>query len=319
MIIKCRYCGKEAVVRIPFARLNLCSDHFKEFIVSKVKNTILRYKMIEPGDRVILAVSGGKDSVALAHIMHSISTSLNFKLAVLHIDLGIGEYSRKSREVVEYLCKELGLDYYIVDLKNYLNFTLPEFISRLRTRRICSLCGTIKRYMMNAIAVELGANSVATAHHADDILTYIFKNFILQDYNSLKKLIPINKGMQGIAVRKIKPMYEIYENHTALYTLYSNLKFVDMECPYKKVKSLENNIRKFLNELENTVPGIKISILRKFAQTYLSQFEDTTEFKSCRICGLISQKDVCTFCKLTEKSFGKPLGITVREKLRNIS
>lgn len=172
---------------------------------------------------------------------------------------------------------------------------------------------------MNAIAVELKASSVATAHHADDILTYIFKNFILQDHDSLKKLVPINKGMQGLAVKKIKPMYEVYENHAALYTLYSNLKFVNVECPYKKVKSLENNIRKFLDELEDTAPGIKISILRKFAQTYLRESEDITEFKSCRICGLISQKDVCTFCKLTEKSFGKPLGIIVREKLRNIS
>jgi len=248
--IRCRYCEKNAVVRIPYAKLNLCLDHFNKFIISKVRRTIERYKMINPKDKVLLAVSGGKDSITLTHIMHKISREIDFKSIVLHIDLGIGDYSRKSREIVENLCRNLGIDYIVFDLKNDLGLTLPEFIQRLRTHRICSLCGIIKRYIMNATALELNIDSVATAHHADDVFTYIIKDFILQDYEAMKKLVPINIGIPSIVAKKIKPMYEVYEYETAMYAIHNKLEFIDIECPYKKEKSLEDNVRKFIEDLE---------------------------------------------------------------------
>lgn len=315
LIGKCRYCERESVVKLSYAKLNLCIEHFKEFIVSRVASTIKRYRMVKPGDRILLAVSGGKDSVALLHIMNSLSNLMKFKLIVLHIDLGIGEYSKRSREIVEDLCRKLKVDSITIDLKNDLGFTLPEFVSRLRTHRICSLCGIVKRYIMNAVSIALKADAVATAHHADDMLTYIFKNFILQDYELMEKLVPINKGVQGLMTTKIRPLYEVYEKDTALYTIYTNLRFTDITCPYKEMNSMEITIRRFLDEIEDKYPGTKISILRKFAKTYMRPLEEARGLKSCSECGLIAQKDMCTFCRLTKKSFGKPLGMMVKEKL----
>jgi len=312
--VRCRYCEKDAVVRIPYAKLNLCSDHFNEFIVSKVRRSIERYKMINPKDKVLLAVSGGKDSITLTHIMYKILRELDFKLIVLHIDLGIGEYSKKSREIVENLCKSLSIDYIVFDLKNDLSLTLPEFIQKLKTRRICSLCGIIKRYIMNAVALELNVDSVATAHHADDVLTYIIKDFILQDYEAMRKLVPISIGVPGIVAKKIKPMYEVYEYEAAMYVVRNKLEFIDIECPFKKVKSLEDSVRKFIEDLEKRSPGIKISFLRKFAKMYIGR--EVEGFRKCRVCGLASSGDICSFCRLTEKSFGKPLGSKVREVIR---
>lgn len=315
--MKCHYCGEKAVVKIAYAKLNLCSNHFRQFMVSRVENTIKRYKMVKPGDRILLAVSGGKDSVALLHIMLTLSNSIGFKLTVLHIDLGIGEYSRMSREVVEDLCKTLGVELAILDLRNDLGFTLPDLVSRLRTKRVCSLCGIIKRYVMNAVAIGLGVDSVATAHHGDDILTYIFKNFILQDHISLRKLTPISKGIPGLAATKIRPMYEVYEELTALYTHHLGLRHIGIGCPYKDVNAMEITVRRFLEELENKSPGIKISMLRRFAKTFSADTSVREEdVRGCSFCGLISQKDVCTFCKITKKIFGEPLGARVREKIR---
>lgn len=314
MISRCRYCDKEAVIRIPYAKLSLCVDHFRGFIVSRVEDIIKRCKMVKQGDRVLLAVSGGKDSIALAHIMNNISDRIGFKLVILHIDLGIGEYSKKSREIVKNICNKLNLDNIIIDLRQDLGFTLPDFISRLRTRRICSLCGIVKRYIMNATAIELKLDAIATAHHADDILTYIVKNFVIQDYTYTRKLVPITRGIPGIAATKIKPFYEVYEKYIALYTMYSKLEFIDIECPYSKDNDLETIIRRFIDDIENKSPGIKISMLRRFANKYLQLGEEDIT-KNCSFCGLVSQKDICSFCKLTEKSFGKPLGIELRNKI----
>lgn len=313
---RCRYCEKQASVKLPYAKLNLCIDHFREFIESRVGSTIRRYKIVKPGERILLAVSGGKDSISLANIMHKISSTINLKLVVLHIDLNIGEYSRRSRGAVEGICRRLGLEYIVVDLKNDLGFTLPDFVSRLRTRRVCSLCGIVKRYIMNAVAIESNADAIATAHHADDVLTYILKNFVLQDYSYMKKLLPINRGIPGIVATKIKPLYETYERDLALYAKYSNLDFVDMECPYKKENSMEITIRRFIEDLEDRSPGIKVAILRKFAKTHLAKAGDIEGYRSCSLCGLVSQGDRCVFCKLTEKCFGRPLGPSIREIIR---
>jgi uncharacterized protein (TIGR00269 family) len=270
--------------------------------------------MVSPGDKVLLAVSGGKDSIALTHIMHKISEKLGFELIVLHIDLGIEDYSKRSREIVENTCRNLGVNYVVLDLKNDLGLTLPEFVKKLKTRRICSLCGTIKRYVMNAAAIELNVSSIATAHHADDVLIYIMKNFILQDYEAMKKLVPVNNGVIGVVAKKIKPMYEIYEYEAALYAVHNKLEFIDRECPFKEVGSIEDNVRKFLEDLEKRSPGIKISFLRKFAKKYTGR--EIGEFNKCKVCGLASSSDICSFCRLTEKSFGKPLGPIVRSIFR---
>lgn len=313
---RCRYCGAEAVVRVPYAKLNLCAEHFGKFVVDRVKEAFRRYGMAGPGAKILLALSGGKDSSSLAYIMREISSSMGFKLAALHIDLGIGEFSKRSREAVENVCRKLGIQLVLIDLKRDLGFDLIDLIRRLRSKRVCSLCGVVKRYVMNAVAIELNADAVATAHHADDVLTYIFKNFVIQDYNYMRKLLPVNMGIPNTVATRIKPLYEIYERDLVLYAKHLNIDFVDMDCPFAKEEGMETVIRKFVEDLEARAPGTKISILRKFVKAHLGVQKDVEGYGRCSSCGLVSLRDRCSFCKLTEKCFGKPLGPAVREIIR---
>lgn len=317
MVIRCRYCEKEAVVRVPYAKLRLCAEHFMEFVESRVRDTIERYRMIGRGDTVVIALSGGKDSSALAQILSRLSSSIGFKLLGLHIDLGIGDFSKRSRVAVENLCKKLGIECVVVDLEKDLGFTLPEFASRLRTHRVCSLCGIVKRYIMNAAAIELGVGLVATAHHADDMVKYIVKNFILQDYDALKKLRPVNRGVPGVVATRIKPMFEVYEKEAELYTSYAGLDYIAAECPYKGRTPMESAIEVFIDELEHGIPSIKISLLRKFASAQGVEPQEQRDIGRCRLCGLASRVDECAFCRLTQKAFGSPLGTRAREVIRS--
>jgi len=169
--MRCGLCDREAFTYIPYARLRLCREHFGEFIRSKVVRAMDRYGMVGFGERILIAVSGGKDSMALLHIMNSISQERNLRVLALHIDLGIGEYSRRSREIVSMVAKSFGIDLIVYDLKRDLGLSLPEMKKSIR-RGMCSLCGLVKRYIMNTAAIELGA-TLATAHNADDIAIYI--------------------------------------------------------------------------------------------------------------------------------------------------
>lgn len=319
MRTKCYYCDCQAIARVRYAKLSLRKSHLVEFVESRVEKAVRRYNMVKRGDKVVVAVSGGKDSVALLYIADSLAKRMEFDYIVLHIDLGIGEYSEKSRVTVEKHCRSLGADCIIIDLRRDLGFTLPDLISRLKTRRACSLCGAVKRYIMNATALGIKASSVATAHHADDMLVYLFKNFITQDYEALGKLSPVNRSIDDIVATKIKPMYEVYEKDIASYVVARGLEFTDAKCPFENMRGLELSIRRFLEEIEDKMPGMKIAILRRFAETssQLRLWERRADISRCESCGLISRGAECTFCKVTRRAYGQPMGPLVREVIKS--
>ncbi|ADM27391.1 PP-loop domain protein [Ignisphaera aggregans DSM 17230] len=315
--MKCSLCDREAFTYIPYARLRLCREHFGEFIRSKVVRAMDRYGMVSSGERILIAVSGGKDSMALLHIMNSISQERSLRVLALHIDLGIGEYSRRSREIVSMIAKSFGIDLIVYDLKRDLGLSLPEMKKGIR-RGTCSLCGLVKRYVMNTAAIELGA-TLATAHNADDIAIYILKNIVIGDWNSCIKLVPVIPEVKGYVAKKIRPLYEVYENEAMLYVVSQNIPYVDMECPYTYRGGIEERVREFLNKLEEERPGIKISFLRKFTRNIeVLRINREEHIGQCTSCGLISSRDMCSFCRITQKIFGEPQGKRVRDFFRSL-
>lgn len=309
---KCHYCEREAVVRLPYAKLNLCEKHFEEYLLRKLERSIARYGMFKKGERVIVGVSGGKDSIVLADLLSKLGSA---RLLVVHVDLGIGEYSRKSSEVVRRFSVERGLDYFIVRLLDY-NTSIPELASSLRSRRPCSICGVVKRYVLNAVALDLGFDAVATAHHGDDISVYILKSFLTQDYDQLYKISPVNPGIKGLAARRVKPFYEFYEFEIEKFAEAKNLMYVSEKCPFKHIGWLEKIIRDLLEKAEEEAPGFKIALLRSHARRVLAvEGRSAEKPKACASCGLISEGSECSFCRLTRRALGYPLGLQVRRSI----
>jgi tRNA(Ile)-lysidine synthase TilS/MesJ len=115
-VAKCVKCGRQAVIKIPYARLWLCKDHFIEFFEARVLKAIKRYGLIKKGDKVLVAVSGGKDSASLLSALKKASEELDFNIIALHIDLGIGEYSKGNREAVVRLASQLGIKLLVFDV-----------------------------------------------------------------------------------------------------------------------------------------------------------------------------------------------------------
>lgn len=300
----CKLCKCKAIIRLPYAKLSLCRKHFNEFIERKVLKSINRYNMVNSGKRILIAVSGGKDSSTLLHILSSLRSILKLKLYGVYIDLGLGEYSKYSRECVEKLFKIVNVEYTIVELEKGLGYSVPK-LSSLSKRPKCSICGLIKRYTLNVIALHNRIDIVATGHTLDDIIAYIVKEFITGNYSQLYKLKPKLDAIPGLMPSRIKPLIEVSERECLTYAISNKLPVYYGECPYSPRVSLEMEIKLFFNRLETKHPGIKIQFLRKFVKEYSKNLGGGEgNIRKCSICGMPSSSSTCALCKLIDRIYG---------------
>ena len=139
---RCGRCGRDAeeAVYVDYMGRWLCRSCFIEFYEKKFRNTVLKYRMFGPRDSIGVAASGGKDSMAMLTALKRIFPEL--KIKVIHINLGIGDYSRDSEEAVRRLCDRLGIEATIYDLKEREGFILPDLMKTPYKRRICCLLYT---------------------------------------------------------------------------------------------------------------------------------------------------------------------------------
>jgi len=314
---RCPLCNKKAVVYIPYQRRYYCKEHFIEFLINKVRSTIKRYKLIRNGDKVLVALSGGKDSAVMLDILFKLSKEFDFKLAAIHIDLNIESFSNESREVVKEQAKRLGVNLVIVKLNEILGIGLTE-LSRKARRPPCSVCGLVKRYLLNLAALVSEASKLALGHNVDDIMAYALKSFLTQDLRYISKLGPFTESIEDLAVGRIRPLYEVYEFETRLYAKLLEIPIVKSRCPHFRPNQMEIELKDVINSIEQERPGMKLSFIRKFAknvQYYPSVSEDIIP---CRYCGAISSTGECSFCRLTKKIFGKPMGPKAKSYLESL-
>ena len=307
--MRCRFCNNKAAINLRYARMALCVDHFREYFVKRVKDAINRYKMAKRGDKILVAVSGGKDSNSLLHVLSNISEDLGIEIFALHIDLKIGEYSKESRKAVEKLVKELNVRCVIIDSEVHLGFTLYDLLRLYSWRSPCSICGVVRRYLMNLVANAIGAKAIATGHHLDDIAPYVVKSFLLQDWRQLYKLRPRTDPLDNLAPPRIKPLVELSEKETTFYAKISNIPFYPEQCPHKDIGTIDEKIKTFLNMLEKDHPALKISLVKNFFK-WLNKFDSLIKsevggkINACRECGMPADGEICAFCKLTSKIGG---------------
>lgn len=317
---RCSVCGKPAVAYIRSIRRYLCEDHFMDYFERRVRR-ILERARVKSGDRLLVAISGGKDSAALLEALSVLRGSIGYKLAAIHIDLGIGEYSRKSREAALKEASRHGIPLIIVDLREVLGVGIPE-LAKLTKRPPCSVCGLVKRYVLNAAAVEWGASYLVMGHNADDMAAYALKAFMSQDLESLSKLGPVTETVPGLAVGRLRPLYMLSEKETFIYSMLRKASFTMDECPHVNRRQVEIVLKRAVGFIESRMPGFKVQLLGNLARRYTDYPKPKEPLSRCPSCGLISSGGECSFCKLTRRALGEPMGprmrAYIRQKLREL-
>ena len=288
-------------------KLALCKEHYLEWIPEQTERFIKKYKMFTGEEKILVAVSGGKDSLALWDIL----VRLGYPVDGLYIGLGIeGEsgYSAKSQRLTRKFADERNLKLHIVDVENEYGQPIPV-LSELTHRgkgRPCSICGLTKRHVMNRIARDLGYAVLATGHNLDDEAAVLFGNTLnwLGDY--LLRQSPVLPESPGLA-RKIKPLCRFYEREMAAYALLRGIEYIYDECPYA-IGSKTTYYKELLNQLETKRPGAKLTFYLKFLEArdqglFVEKEKIRAELNPCPNCGQpTSAPDLCSFCRLMERA-----------------
>jgi uncharacterized protein (TIGR00269 family) len=311
--MKCSYCSREAVYYQRYSGKHLCRRHFTSFFEKKVRAVIKKYGMIESGDRIAIALSGGKDSVTLAKLLLELyGGRRDLEFLAITIDEGIEGYRDKTLEVAREVTRSLSIEHYVAKFEDNFGAKLDEMV-KVGEKLPCSYCGVFRKYLLNRAARELTATKLATAHNLDDESQTILMNFINADIDRLARLIP-QRDQEGL-IRRIKPFMELYEKEVVTYGFLKRYPMIFDECPYSYFP-VRAFVRDFIYELENKYPGRKISILRSFEKLSdcLRVTNPQIELNRCKICGEPTSKDVCQACKLVGE-LGEKISAKHNERL----
>lgn len=307
-MVKCSYCNRSAVYVSEISSLAYCSGHFIEYFERKVKKTIRKHRMFKPGDHVVVATSGGKDSLSLLHILNKVSSRARlWKVSALLIDEGIKGYREYTvKDFLNYVTKH-GIPHRIVSFKETFGLTLDEMVELIKRKNLpyqpCSICGVFRRYLLNKVSREMGANVLATAHNLDDTVQTYLLNVIRNGWEKIARQGPVTGVIDNpLFVKRVKPFISMLDKETTVYAILNNLINLEFhECPYI-VHNVRFYIRRYINELEAKYPGTKHMLLQSMLKIHSLLLRIGRELygedlKKCSVCGEPSSHDVCKACE----------------------
>jgi uncharacterized protein (TIGR00269 family) len=306
--MKCKVCRHHAVVDVRRHNAAFCSEHFVDHVRNQVVRAVKEFHMLRGTERVLVAVSGGKDSLALWDVL----LDLSYDAVGLYLDLGIGGYSKRSKDAAVAYAAGRGAKLLVRSLSGEHGYTVPE-LARLTRRVPCSGCGLNKRFELNRAALEEGFDTLATGHNLDDEVATLFGNVLHWNTDLLGRQAPVldevvlrDSGEERRAlVRKVKPLVRLAERETAAYALIRGIDYVVEECPMVEGNT-QHRYKDALTALEESSPGTKqqmyFGFLKKAAHRFSTdaRSEDLTTCSGCggpTVARAGEGAALCSFCK----------------------
>ena len=306
--MKCRKCGGKASINMCQHRLALCKEHYLEWVPQQTERFIKKYQMFTRDEKILVAVSGGKDSLSLWDILVRAGYQADGLYLGLGIDGGIG-YSTESQRLTEKFANDNNLKLHVLDIETVYGQPIPVLseISHRGHGKPCAVCGLAKRHEMNRIARDYGYDVLATGHNLDDEAAVLFGNTLSWSGDYLLRQGPVLPESDGLA-RKVKPLCRFYEREMAAYALMRGIEYIYDECPYAE-GSQSIFYKETLNQLETARPGAKLTFYLKFLEAkrsgelFLDKNVQGTLLHACPSCGQpTSTPDLCSFCRMMEKA-----------------
>jgi len=298
--VRCSLCGERAVVRVAYASVHLCEKHFSSYFEQRFLETVRLLQMLERGERIAVAVSGGKDSLTLLYLMAKHADRFGVEVVAVLVDEGIRGYREEKARTAETYAREWGVELVMKAFRKEFGFTLDEAVSALMSNGLrykpCTVCGVFRRYLLNRAALELGADKLATAHNLDDEAQAFLMNAIQANLPSIAREGPRSEKVHEKLVPRVKPFYFIPEKEVLTYALLHGIESPQVECPYI-VYSLRHQLRRWLNEVAERDSGVKHKVIA-LKHSLTPFLERGGPFRSCRACGMPSSGEICKACQL---------------------
>ena len=295
---KCRTCRGPAIIDLPRHNANFCAEHFIEFCRRQVVKAIDQFAMLAVDDRVLVAVSGGKDSLALWDML----IDLGYCVDGLYVGLGIGDYSDTSGEHARRFAGERGLKLVEIDLREDYGYDVPT--AAAATRRVpCSSCGTTKRHLFDKAALDGGYTVLATGHNLDDEAAVLFGNTLRWDVEYMARQFPVLAAREGFP-KKVKPLVRLTERETAAWCIVRGIDYLVDECPMA-AGNKHLAYKAVLNNIEAASPGTKSAFYLNFIENMTpllagKAVPEGRQLAACPSCGAPTTGNLCAFCHLVE-------------------
>lgn len=295
----CSRCGGDPFYTRRYSGEVLCKNCFRDSIVEKTRKTVSKYKMIGEGERIAVAVSGGKDSLSLLKVLHGLYSPQRNELVAISVDEGVAGYRDEALAHARSVANELGVEHLEVSYKELFGFSLDEALNWKDDREAssCSFCGVFRRRAIDEAALKSKASVVATAHNLDDYVQSFLMNLLHGDVARLGWLDPAYSD-HAFPVRRVKPFMEIYEEEVALFAYQEGVPFQSVSCPYMH-EGLRSQVRDYLNMMEADHPGMKNVLLRSSLDviSHYSKGQGKANIP-CSNCGKPSSAGVCSVCRM---------------------
>jgi len=326
---KCGRCSKPHKIFLAYGPHYFCENHFLEFFEKRVKKTIRKFHLISPGEKIVVGVSGGKDSLTTLFLLNEFFSESN-ELTALMLDEGIKGYRDKALKIAVMQCRQWKIPFKIVKFKEKFGITMQEIMKKIKGKgelgSSCSFCGPMRRHLLNTASRELKADKIATGHNLDDEVQSIAMNFFDNDMLRMARLGAI-AGVKPFNqfVPRIKPLYECPESEIIAYANLKEIKYYGEECCPFSWQAKRNEFRSMVNQMESKFPGTKYSILRFFLQLkpLIESKYSKAELKECSFCGAPSSKEYCALCtklkNLSEQKIVRQGKAVTKKKGRKLS
>ena len=301
--MKCVTCRGPAIIDVRRHNANFCAEHFVEQCRRQVTKAIDEFDMLRPGDRILVAVSGGKDSLAVWDLLRELGHDADG----LYVGLGIGDYSDTSGAHARRFAEERGLNLVEVDLRTTYGYDIPDG-ARAARRAPCSACGLSKRHVFDQAALDGGYDVLVTGHNLDDEAAVLFGNTLHWHTEYLGRQYPVLAARDGFP-KKVKPLVRLTERESAAYCVIRGIDYLVDECPMS-AGNRHLVYKEALNDIERASPGAKhafyFGFLARASDRFTAEAEaERLELTACVSCGAPTTSEVCAFCRLVERAGGQ--------------
>lgn len=278
--------------------VKLDKDEFNEMIFERINNLIDEYKLINEGELIAVALSGGKDSVLTLHALKNYQKFMDFDLVAISVDEGIRGYRKHGIDSAVQNAEDLNVRLVQKSFLKEEGFALDDVYSNFKSA--CIPCGVFRRNILNKTAYELGACKIATGHNLDDEIQSFLMSFARGDTIKFSKFGPELDVIHPKLVPRIKPLWNTPERDVGMWAVLNDIDIHLDECPYSYL-SLRAKIKEFLNNSEDTHPGVKQNVMESFKKILDFESDISTNLNECVRCGEPTSSVICKACELKEQ------------------
>lgn len=279
--------------------MKLEKTSFNRYVKENVFDTIEKYNLVNPNEKIMIGVSGGKDSILTLHMLHDyrLEKDVNFEIEAVCIDEGIEGYREEGIKTARENCKKLDIPLTVCSFKEQWGYNLDDINDIYKST--CMPCGIYRRYLLNKISSEKNCDKISTGHNMDDEIQSFLMTFARNDRNKFPKFSPKLEKIHEKMIPRIKPLWKLPEKDVGIWCVLNDIPIHNEECPYS-VTSLRSEVKSLLNKIEEKEKGTKRNIFKSFERTFNVK-QENVELNICNKCGQPTAISPCKACEITEE------------------